>query len=418
MPAAVVGPREAVFRPTELSEEEFNGVLEQLRGDLTETDAAVELRDAARYKDIDVVRAVLCVYPLTVNSLDNHENTPLHMAAANGHVEIVKLLLQLGSDPSRRNDKGNTPLHWAASNGQQAAVEALLQHEQVDVLQRNTFGRSALTEGFESQNNSVVQSLLEHDSATEERLMQTDATMDDAGDQGVTHEFTFGGSLVRIRELPIAKTDDESILGQANPSDDTTGLGIWAASLVTAQWMVFLRHRFAGQTVVELGAGCGVPSLAIARHVPTCKLYATDFNPRTVENLRHNVELNECSPQVSALEMNWQDPSTWPSEPVSMVIGSDLIYQADMVPLLRQTIQALLRPGGVFLYAAPATGRQGQHDLFRLLVANGEFRVEEHPFEAALKQNPLASQDDDLCFLHFHELRSTEYKLYEFTKQS
>ena len=409
---------QTLLKPTELSQDEFNGLLEQLRTDLSEADAQVELVDAARYNDGDVLRAVLTVYPTTIDCTDDHQNTPLHMAAANGHVDIVSLLLKCGADPSKRNEKGNTPLHWAASNGQQAVVEVLLKHDQVDVLQRNSFGRSALTEGFESQNTNVVQSLLEHKTATEERLMQTDDVEMTDADQGVIHEFKFGtDTTVRIRELPIAKNDQDSILGQANPSDDTTGLGIWAASLVTAQWLVSLRERLAGHAILELGAGCGVPALAVARAVPSCRaVYATDFNPRTVDNLRHNIGLNELPTSVQALEMNWQDPSTWPTEPISVLFGSDLIYQADMVPLLLQTIQGLLSaPGGVFYYVAPATGRQGQEGLFEGMEMH--FDVCEHVLDPRWTQNPLASQDDDLCFLHFHELQSTQFKLYEFTRR-
>ena len=408
-----------LLTPRELSLDEFNGLLDQLRTDLTEADAAVELVDAARFHDADVVRAVLTVYPQSINFTDDHANSPLHMAAANGHVDLVELLLRFGADPSRKNEKGNTPLHWAAANGHQSVVDVLLKNDQVDVLERNAFGRSALTEGFTSENTDVVQSLLEHKTATEDRLMQTtDAEMADA-DEGVTHEFNFNGTAVRIRELPIAKDDQTSILGQANPSDDTTGLGIWAASLVTAQWMVSLRHRFAGQCVVlELGAGCGVPAMALASAVPTASIYATDFNPQTVDNLRYNISLNGVSQErVQAVEMNWQDPSTWPTESVSIVVGSDLIYQSDMVPLLLQTIQGLLtRPGGTFFYVAPVTGRQGQEHFFTGMAA-ANFELKEHAMNPAWVGNPLASRDDDLCFLHFHELSQTEFKLYEFTKR-
>ena len=409
-----------ILKPRELSLEEFNGLLDQLRNDLTESDAAVELLDAARFHDADVVRAVLTVYPQSINCTDEHNNTPLHMAAANGHVDLVDLLLRLGADPSCKNEKGNTPLHWASSNAQHAVVNALLKNDRVDVLERNAFGRSALTEGFTSENTDVVQSLLEHKTASEDRLMQTtDAEMTDA-DEGVTHEFNFNGTTVRIRELPIAKDDQTSILGQANPSDDTTGLGIWAASLVLTQWVISLKDRFAGPCVVlELGAGCGVPTMALASAVPTASFYATDFNPRTVDNLRHNISLN-CEgrqERVQALEMNWQDPSTWPTEPVSIVIGSDLIYQSDMVPLLLQTIQGLLtRPGSTFLYVAPVTGRQGQEHFFTGM-AEANFVLQEHRMDRAWVGNPLSSRDDDLCFVHFHELHSTEFKLYEFTKE-
>ena len=39
--------------------------------------------------------------------------TPLHMAAFNGHIAIVRLLLEVGADPEARFRKGCTPLFYA-----------------------------------------------------------------------------------------------------------------------------------------------------------------------------------------------------------------------------------------------------------------------------------------------------------------
>ena len=78
---------------------------------------------------------------------------------------------------SLKNESGNTPLHWAATNGKSSITELLLNHRTTtlmsshndngdnnnatDVLQRNKFGRSALTEGFAAGDTDTVKSLLE-----------------------------------------------------------------------------------------------------------------------------------------------------------------------------------------------------------------------------------------------------------------
>lgn len=40
-------------------------------------------------------------------------NTPLHIAAANGHYLIVKYLVEAGANPILTNKKGQTPLNYA-----------------------------------------------------------------------------------------------------------------------------------------------------------------------------------------------------------------------------------------------------------------------------------------------------------------
>jgi ankyrin repeat protein len=53
-------------------------------------------------------------------------NTPLHDAAWAGDLEMVRLLLELGADPTVRDrEYGSTPLGWAEHNRQAAVVEYL-----------------------------------------------------------------------------------------------------------------------------------------------------------------------------------------------------------------------------------------------------------------------------------------------------
>ncbi len=64
--------------------------------------------------------------PLTINHQDSHGMTALHWAAAQGHDDIVKLLLDLGANIDLQNVQGNTPLHLAARNGNLSTVQLLL----------------------------------------------------------------------------------------------------------------------------------------------------------------------------------------------------------------------------------------------------------------------------------------------------
>ncbi|ODQ79454.1 hypothetical protein BABINDRAFT_161852 [Babjeviella inositovora NRRL Y-12698] len=83
-------------------------------------------------------------------------STPIHMASANGHVEVVKYLLsKLTKEESKafinlQNDSGNTALHWAALNGHLPVVEVLCEYD-ADAFIKNSSGHDAI---FEAENNN------------------------------------------------------------------------------------------------------------------------------------------------------------------------------------------------------------------------------------------------------------------------
>ncbi len=59
----------------------------------------------------------------------NHGMKPLHMAAWNGKVEIVRMLIDAGADVNAQDDEEDTkctPLHYAAFNGHEEIVRMLI----------------------------------------------------------------------------------------------------------------------------------------------------------------------------------------------------------------------------------------------------------------------------------------------------
>ena len=55
--------------------------------------------------------------------------TPLHQAAANGHVQIVRFLVMRGANVLARNESSQTVLHLAAAQGHDGVIEHILQSE-------------------------------------------------------------------------------------------------------------------------------------------------------------------------------------------------------------------------------------------------------------------------------------------------
>ena len=81
---------------------------------------------AARFDDVERLEGLLT--GISVNSMNNDDLTPLHLAAGYGHAECVKALLTypgiLVNDNNNRY--GLTPLHYAAKSGHEACLRLLI----------------------------------------------------------------------------------------------------------------------------------------------------------------------------------------------------------------------------------------------------------------------------------------------------
>jgi hypothetical protein len=72
------------------------------------------------------------------------ERTPLHFAALNGHVEVVRMLCARKADPNARDLSDLDALHLAAERGWSEVIDVLIRDCNANVLARSTNGRTAL----------------------------------------------------------------------------------------------------------------------------------------------------------------------------------------------------------------------------------------------------------------------------------
>lgn len=68
------------------------------------------------------------------NARDGYGDTPLLLAAVNGHTEVIKRLLAEGADPDLKDNQGCTALLLAARNGHVKAVELSLTTGQTPLM--------------------------------------------------------------------------------------------------------------------------------------------------------------------------------------------------------------------------------------------------------------------------------------------
>ena len=108
-----------------------------------ECEAEEVLLLGARCGELEYVEKALGA-GVSAQHADEHGNTALHFAAANGHVAVIDCLLATAPASALANLEGNTPLHWAVENLERPAVARLLAQEDAPVLADNHFGVSPL----------------------------------------------------------------------------------------------------------------------------------------------------------------------------------------------------------------------------------------------------------------------------------
>jgi ankyrin repeat protein len=93
--------------------------------DKQDTRGATPLWHAAARGHIDIVRVLLETNAVDVNATSVSKRTPLFWPAAHGHVKVVKLLLDYGAQQNYEDKVGRSPLKIARIHGQAKIVKIL-----------------------------------------------------------------------------------------------------------------------------------------------------------------------------------------------------------------------------------------------------------------------------------------------------
>ena len=89
-------------------------------------DRTVGIHEAAARGDAERIEELLAESHDLLNSRNEDDYTPLHLAAQRGNLEAVLVLLHHGADLYPRTRKGYEPLQEAAVNGRTDVVHALV----------------------------------------------------------------------------------------------------------------------------------------------------------------------------------------------------------------------------------------------------------------------------------------------------
>tara|TARA_Y100000389_G_scaffold101657_1_gene98485 strand:+ start:3256 stop:4935 length:1680 start_codon:yes stop_codon:yes gene_type:complete len=117
---------------------------------------------AAQDGNLEVVKSLI-YKNADVNETDKKGgNTPLHFTATGGNLEVVKFLIKKGAKVSMVNQKCDTPLHHAAEFGCLEVVEYLVKHDAEVVNQANKNGITPVFFAAYNGHLNVVEYLVKH----------------------------------------------------------------------------------------------------------------------------------------------------------------------------------------------------------------------------------------------------------------
>ena len=122
---------------------------------------------------------------------------------------------------------------------------------------------------------------------------------------------------------------------------------VWESAIVLAEELAAMDGR--GLSLLELGCGLGLPSLAAAR--AGFAVTATDYEGSALEGVRFNASRNGLG-TIATRELDWRK---LPAElgRYDRVVAADVLYESHHPAALAGVIARTLKPDGMALVADP-----------------------------------------------------------------
>ncbi len=148
-----------------------------------------------------------------------------------------------------------------------------------------------------------------------------------------------GAVLTRADELRVIEPQDIRL---------PYGVALWPSAIALAHEIASRAEAFRGQSVLELGAGTGLPGIVAASQGG--RVVQTDRDELALLLCRRNGERNG----VGAVECRLADWTAW-DDPgrYGWIVGSDILYGESLHAHLRRIFETNLAPGGRVLLADP-----------------------------------------------------------------
>ncbi len=202
-------------------------------------------------------------------------------------------------------------------------------------------------------------------------------------------EINLAGEMtpLLVAELDSLEYDPE------DPDQVPCWAEVWPAAIGLARYFWHQEERLNNRSVLELGAGVGLPGLVCG--LKGARVTFSDFQPLALRLCDLNARLHNLR-GYRLLQEDWRVFNC--RERFDLVLGADITYEPYLLPFLQEIITAAVRPGGAVILSHP--GRPQSRECVRRLLETAFFREE-------LTLIPVTVEDPVLSYhvILVHDLR-------------
>ena len=160
------------------------------------------------------------------------------------------------------------------------------------------------------------------------------------------YQLALGGRRWSVlhTEAMLTNAEESSFFQERLPY----GVALWPSAIALAHELVARAGELGGRTVLELGAGTGLPGIV-----------AASLGARVVQTDRQELVMSVCKRNgrrngADSIDHRLVDWTEWDDAGrYDWIIGSDILYAEAMQPHLRRIFASGLAPGGRLLVADP-----------------------------------------------------------------
>jgi predicted nicotinamide N-methyase len=167
-------------------------------------------------------------------------------------------------------------------------------------------------------------------------------------------ELVVGGRPLRIARPsdPDRLLDDPDVL-ELNRRDDYMPYWayLWPGAYLLAEAVAAeFPGRETAVEALEIGCGLGLAGLA-ALACGVRRVHFTDYDLTPLRFVARSAEENGFAPErFAARRLDWRDP---PDERYPLILGADVLYERQLVPLVADLLDRMLATGGLALLGGP-----------------------------------------------------------------